>query len=215
MAATILSEAHPDVATHRPPDLGRVVELLEPSGGLNQLERARLASQLLTSAPDHPLIARALLQTMLPGLVSVARKLRWGDGSGDDASTFLSDLVTMTFELIVEWGGAVRPYAAPDILNAVRCRMRRRLEGDRRAPTPSLERADGSTIEVGFREDDDPTESLESKIAAIQASDPVGAAGLLGRAVLGLSYREIAAQTGHSPRALADASRTAARRILG
>jgi hypothetical protein len=44
--------------------------------------------------------------------------------------------------------------------------------------------------------------------------DPIGAAGLYGREVLGFTYREIAAMIGVSPRTLAEASRRVAMRIL-
>ena len=213
MAAALLAAAHPTIMELGPRDLAEVVVLLEPSSRLNQVERAHLASRLLVSAPDHPLVARALLQTLLPGLVGVARRLRWGAGTGDDPSTFLADLVTLLFELIVEWGGQDRPYAAPDLLNAVRCRMRRRMDALDDRTTIGLDRADGSMIEPAPTHDVDPSDELEAQIAVLCEGDPIAAAGLLGRAVLGLSYREISRMTGHSPRLLAERSRAAARRI--
>ena len=212
-AAVLLAAAHPTVRELSPRDLGAVVELLEPGSRLTQVERAHLAAQLLVSAPQHPLIARALLQTLLPGLVGVARRLRWGAGTGDDPSTFLADLITILFELIVEWGGQDRPYAAPDLLNATRCRMRRRIEGLDDRTLVGLDRPDGTTLEPSPTHDADPTDELEAQIAILCEGDPVAAAGLLGRAVLGYSYREIAEMTGHSPRLLAERSRAAARRI--
>ena len=196
-----------------PRDLGEVVGLLEPTSRLGQTDRARLAARLLTSAPEHPLIARALLQTLLPGIVSVARRLRWGAGSGDDPSTFLADLITVMFELIVEWGGQDRPYAAPDLLNAARCRMRRRMDALDDRTLVGLERPDGSMLEPIPFVDQDPSDDLEAQIAVLCEGDPIAAAGLVGRAVLGFTYREIAEMTGHSPRLLAERSRAAARRI--
>lgn len=214
-AARHLRAAHPEVERLRPVDLGEVLALLEPSGGLTQVGRAELAACLLASAPDHPMIARALLQTLVPGIVSVARRLRWGEPSGDDPASFLADLITAAYELIVEWGGQRRPYAAPDLLNALRCRMRRRIGTQRRIPTDPLERADGTTVEIPISSDPSAIDQLEAEIAARAVDDPVGAAGLLGRAVLGLSYREISVQTGLPARQIATASRDMARRILG
>ena len=212
-AAALLAASHPSVMELAPRDLGEVVTLLEPSSRLNQVDRAHLAARLLVSAPDHPLIGRALLQTLLPGLVSVARKLRWGAGTGDDPSTFLADLITVMFELIVEWGGQDRPYAAPDLLNAARCRMRRRMDAFDDRTLVGLDRPDGSVLEPSPTFDPDPTDDLEARIAVLCEGDPVAAAGLIGRAVLGFSYREIAEMTGHSPRLLAERSRAVARRI--
>ena len=213
MAAALLAADHPDILVLAPRDLGEVVSLLEPTSRLSQIERAHLAAHLLASAPDHPLIARALLQTLLPGIVGVARRLRWGAGTGEEPSTFLADLITVMFELIVEWGGQDRPYAAPDLLNAARCRMRRRMDALDDRTLVGLARPDGSILEPSPCVDDDPSEGLEAQIAVLCEGDPIAAAGLLGRAVLGYTYREIAAMTGHSPRLLAERSRAAARRI--
>ena len=212
-ATALLATAHPSIMRLSPRDLGEVVTLLEPGSRLSQVERAHLAACLLVSAPEHPLVARALLQTLLPGLVGVARRLRWGAGTGDDPSTFLADLITVLYEVIVEWGGQDRPYAAPDLLNAARCRMRRRMEAIDDRTVVGLSRPDGSEIEPTPSFDGDPTEDLEAQIAILCEGDPIAAAGLLGRAVLGFSYKEISEITGHSPRLLAERSRVAARRI--
>ena len=200
-AAALLATAHPSIMRLSPRDLGEVVTLLEPGSRLSQVERAHLAACLLVSAPEHPLVARALLQTLLPGLVGVARRLRWGAGTGDDPSTFtpfLHDCIGV---------------AAPDLLNAARCRMRRRMEAIDDRTVVGLSRPDGSEIEPTPSFDGDPTEDLEAQIAILCEGDPIAAAGLLGRAVLGFSYKEISEITGHSPRLLAERSRVAARRI--
>ena len=51
-------------------------------------------------------------------------------------------------------------------------------------------------------------------LAGREVLDPIGAAALYGREVLGLSYRELAGMTGCTPRRLAEASRAVARRIF-
>jgi hypothetical protein len=207
---------HRALERHAPRHLGAVVELLEPSSTLSQLERAHVVSAMLELAPEEPLLRRALLQTLLPGIVGVARRLDWGRGHPhvDDAASFLADLITSMYEVIVEWGGQRRAYAAPDLLNAVRCRMRRRLESDPISTALPLEVA----IDHGLTPsmvDEDPTQTLAALLSDHRAAlDPVGAAALYGREVLGLSYRELATMTGLSPRRLADASRSVARRIF-
>jgi len=214
-AAALLIDEHVELAAWPISDLGDVVDLLEPGGPLSQLERSRLAALLLESCPRDPLIQRALLQTLLPGIVGVARRLGWGRRSGEDPAVFLADLVTTAFEVIDEWGGQQRPYAAPDLLNAVRCRMRRRLASEAMGSVTPLERPDGSVVELPAEPDDDPLESIKARLESVAHEvDPVGAAALYGREVLGLSYRELAEMTGVSPRQLASKGREVARRIL-
>jgi hypothetical protein len=215
-SAALLVARLPALSSRAPRHLGDVVELLEPRSGLSQLERAQVVTTMLELAPRDPLLRRALLQTLLPGVVAVARRLDWGHGHPqvDDAASFLADLITTMYEVIVEWGGQRRSYAAPDLLNAVRCRMRRRLESDALSAAIPLEVAD-LRGQIPSSLDDDPTESLASLLRAQRAElDPIGAAALYGREVLGLSYRELASMTGLSPRRLAEASRTVARRIF-
>jgi hypothetical protein len=173
-----------------------------------------VAADLLRGIPEEPLFARTLLQTLIPGVVAVARRLRWGQEAGEEPSVFLGDLITATYELILEWGGQERPFAAPDLLNALRCRMRRRLSSNSTASLQSIEdlsTADQRAVSVS---DDDPTEALGARILAAKASlDPLGAAALYGREVLGMTYRELAKATGASPKRLASASRDVAKQI--
>ena len=213
-AAADLVEHHPLLSGAGVRDLADVVALLEPNGGLSQLERAQVVTALLELSPSQPLLGRTLLQTLLPGLVGVARRLDWGRGRSEDPAIFLADLVTSLYEVIVEWGGQHRPYAAPDLLNAVRCRMRRRLDAEQSDRAISLEVLEGDSGLPSIT-DDDPTQSLAALLRAGRAElDPVGAAALYGREVLGLSYRELATMTGIAPRRLATASRNVARRIF-
>ncbi len=107
-------------------DLCDVVHILERGGGRSVLERAALVQALLECAGD-PLIARTLLQTMLPGVVSVCRQLRFGEGIIRDPSETLSMALGLASELIADWAGQSRQYAAPDFLSALRGRLRRWL----------------------------------------------------------------------------------------
>ncbi len=107
-------------------DLCDVVHVLELRGGRTVLERAALVQVLLECATD-PLIGRTLLQTLMPGIVSVCRQLRFGDGIIRDPSETLSMALGLASELIADWAGQSRQYAAPDILSALRGRLRRWL----------------------------------------------------------------------------------------
>lgn len=113
-------------------DLVDVVALLESRGPRKVLDRARLVRALLEDARD-PLIHRALLQTLLPGIVSVCRQLRFGNGIIDDPSETLAVAVTLAGELLSDWAGQSRPYAAPDLLSALRGRLRRYLLKEKEA----------------------------------------------------------------------------------
>jgi hypothetical protein len=72
-----------------------------------------------------PDIHRALLQTLLPGVVSVCRQLRFGEGIIEEPSETLAMAISLLSELLVDWAGQSRAYAAPDLLSALRGRLRR------------------------------------------------------------------------------------------
>lgn len=127
--------AHPQVVPDDVVDLHDLVLALEPRGGLTPEERARVVTALLDAAREDPLMRRCLLQTLLPGIVAVARRLQFGAGIADDPRTFLSDALTEAVELLTAWSGEHRRYAAPDLLNALRCRLRRRMLADKRRRT--------------------------------------------------------------------------------
>ena len=64
-------------------------------------------------------------------------------------------------------------------------------------------------------EDTEPFDEIGARLKALgNDRDPIGAAGLYGREVLGYSYRELSAMLGVSPRTIAEASRRMAMRIL-
>jgi hypothetical protein len=125
-AMATLAERHPDLDLGGLGDLYDVVTLLEARGGRTVLERAVVVRALLEEAGD-PQIHRALLQTLIPGIVSVCRQLRFGDGIVDDASETVGMALGLASELLRDWAGQSRQYAAPDILSALRGRLRRWL----------------------------------------------------------------------------------------
>lgn len=121
-----LRHAALDIGLEYASDLVDVVHLLESRGPRRVLERAALIQALLEDAGD-PLIHRALLQALLPGIVSVCRQLRFGSGIIDDPAETVAVAITLAGELLRSWAGQSRQYAAPDILSALRGRLRRYL----------------------------------------------------------------------------------------
>jgi hypothetical protein len=143
---------HPELATAGLVDLGDLVGALETRGGRSVLERAHIVTALLEDATD-PLVRRCLLQTLLPGIVSVCRQLRFGAGIVREPSETLGVAVALASELLCDWSGQSRTYAAPDLLSALRGRLRRWLlkeKAARRAvaayDTPEEPAADASPL---------------------------------------------------------------------
>ena len=127
-----LRERHPDIGLEGLRDQGDVVASLDRGGGRTVLERARIVQALLVEA-DDPELRRALLQTLLPGVVSVCRQLRFGQGIVTEAHETVGMAVSLLEELLRDWAGQSRPYAAPDLLSALRGRLRRWLLKEKEA----------------------------------------------------------------------------------
>ncbi len=121
-----LCERHTELGLEGLIDLSDVITVLEARGGKNVLERAQIVRAMLEEAGD-PQIHRALLQTLIPGIVSVCRQLRFGDGIIDDPSETVAMALSLASELLTDWAGQSRQYAAPDLLSALRGRLRRWL----------------------------------------------------------------------------------------
>jgi hypothetical protein len=121
-----LRERHPDVNLEGLSDLYDLVSALEIRGGRSVLERAEIVTALLEEASD-PRVHRALLQTLVPGVVSVCRQLRFGQGIIVDPGETFGVAMGLMSELLVDWSGQRRDYAAPDLLSALRGRLRRWL----------------------------------------------------------------------------------------
>ena len=194
-ALATLRATHASVVPATVRDLTELVAALEPNGGLDTLARARLVAALLSRAED-PVLRRCLLQTLLPGIVSVARILQFGEGIADDPRTFLADALFEAVELLRDWAGQHRPYAAPDLLGALRCRLRRRMLADkaRRAELVAVpERPDVAADEAAML-------ARELATAATQGVTDVDL--VYARCVLGFTAAELAAATGTTSGAL-------------
>lgn len=213
-ALSALVRAEPDLAELRAENLGDlVVALIGPSGvgrrpGRCPGERDRAAAvfrAMLRSGGVHPLVSRALVQALVPGLVGVARRLTWGKGGEwDSQGAFFADEITTAWEVVEEWSGQDRPYAILDVLSAVRCRLRRRIR--RHLAVRLTERL--STDEQGFAEPPASGASEAEELArAIERErhrlDAGDAAVLYAHRVFGYSISELSAYSGHSRRFLA------------
>jgi hypothetical protein len=212
-ALTQLANQEPIVSSTNAVDLQELVELLrgtigDPAGTW----ASRVFQAMLRAQSVHPLIPRAILQALLPGLIAVARRLSWGSG-GDwtDGGAFFSDLIAMTWEVITAWSGQDRPYALLDLLSAIRCRMRRQILN----PQAGRELALGPDIDrvlqtKGSLELSD-LELLARTIQDLAGNelDATDAAILYGHRVLGLSMTELSKLTGRSRRFLSDRRRRA------
>jgi hypothetical protein len=217
-AMVALSAAEPEIARLELSDLGALVLRLRRAGSPTERERsAALFRALLRSQGVHPLLARASLQALVPGLVGVARRLGWGrGGEWNDGGAFLADLIASAWEVVVSWSGEDRPYAALDVLSAVRCRMRRQIVRYR-ASLDVL--TNGQQDDVRFST---PTVCALSDLEVLAATledlkdrglDRADAAVIYGTRVLGLTVTEMAGLSGLTRRQL-DGHRRRAEREL-
>jgi hypothetical protein len=132
IACERLRENHPDLDLEGLVDLRDVVASLDVHAGRSVLERARIVQALLVDASD-PTVQRALLQALLPGVISVCRQLNFGQGIVDEPHETVATAVSLLSELVRDWAGQSRPYAAPDLLSALRGRLRRWLLKEKEA----------------------------------------------------------------------------------
>jgi hypothetical protein len=191
-AMTTLAERHQDLDLGGLTDLCDIVNLLEARGGRNVLERAEIVRALLEEAGD-PQIHRALLQTLIPGIVSVCRQLRFGDGIVEDPSETVGVALGLASELLVDWAGQSRQYAAPDILSALRGRLRRWLlkEKAARRSISNFDQRDEPALEAS---------PLLARLHSFRGSQYDRIARLTyARVYEGLSLREVADQDHSSP----------------
>jgi hypothetical protein len=185
-------------------------------GSSARAEAAGLIRVMLRESEVDPLVTRFLLQALIPGMVSVASRLRWGQGGAwEDGSEFFAELLATTWVVLTEWSGQDRQYAVLDLLSAIRCRLRRQLFRGKdlqqlSAPlTPDVE----STM-TGPAETD--LEQLARGLIGLHGegmrSEDVEV--LYAHHVLGYSIAELAAVTGRDRRTLYARRDRGQRRIL-
>jgi len=167
-------------------------------GHATRNESASLVAVMLREAEAHPLVPRFILQALLPGLLSVGRRLRWGrNGPWDGGAEFCAEMISVTWEVLCDWSGAERPYAALDLLSAVRCRLRRQLfrEIDRQSVQLELFTERGGPSAVSVESD------LDLLARTLEAADyltPNQGNVLYATTVLGLPFNELSVLSGVS-----------------
>jgi hypothetical protein len=189
-----------------------VAHMRRASGRAQRDEAARLVRVLLREAGTDAFVLRMLVQVLVPGLVNVAGKLRWGQG-GDwqDGEEFFGELLATTWCVVGEWAGQDRRYAVLDLLSAIRCRVRRQLF---RAKDQAAR-----TLASGTPDRSAPSETLLDELTRAVIDQhhegaPVDELQVLyGHSVLGYTIAELAVLTGRDRRGLS-ARRDRARRRL-
>jgi hypothetical protein len=181
-----------------------VEHLRRAAGRVEREEAARLVSVLLRESAGDPFLARMLVQALLPGLISVAGKLRWGKGGEwRDTDEFFGELLETAWLVLQEWAGQDRPYAVLDLLSAIRCRMRRQLfrAKDRRSRAVPLA-AEAEDRSWGSAETDleELTRILIERHRGGMCPEEVQV--LYSNSVLGYSVSELATMTGRDRRVL-------------
>jgi hypothetical protein len=207
-AFAALAAAHPTAALQGLEDLGDVVDALEVRAGRSVVERAEIVKALLEESGD-PLVRRALLQTLIPGIVSVCRQLRFGAGIVAEPSETVTMALSLASELLADWTGQSRQYCAPDILSALRGRLRRWLLKEKAAlrAVAAFERCDEPAVA---------TSPLEVRLGALRNSPYDRLARLTyARVFEGRSLRELARDDHSAPGSLqAELQRFALRFLL-
>lgn len=169
-------------------------------------EAAAVVRAMLRAADVHPLVPRAVLQAVVPGLVSVARRLSWGAGGDwEDPAAFFTDCVCTAWEVIVEWSGDDRAYPVLDVLSAVRCRLRRQLVRQRRARQQLVLGFEVASLPtVPWQRGQSDLDELARAIGDLEdaGADPGDTAVLYAHRVLGYSISELSRRTGRSRRHL-------------
>ncbi len=202
-----LRDRHPDLNLEGLDDLYDVVRALEIRGGRTVLERAEIVTALLEEASD-PRVHRALLQTLVPGVVSVCRQLRFGQGIIVDPGETFAVALGFLSELLVDWAGQHRAYAAPDVLSALRGRLRRWLLKEKGAAA-QVSTFDVMDVAAGV------SSTLEARLASYRGGPEDRLARLTyARVFEGRSLRDLAQADHSSPTSLRGELQRFARRCL-
>jgi DNA-directed RNA polymerase specialized sigma24 family protein len=181
-----------------------VEHMRRASGRTRREEAAHVIRILLRETGADPFISRLLVQALLPGLVTVAGKLRWGRG-GDwqDGEEFFGELLSTTWLVLQEWSGQDRPYAVLDLLSAIRCRLRRQLFRSKDLDGRSVPLGPELSDAVASRSETDLEELarllIELRREGMRADE---VKVLYAHHVLGYSMSELSALTGRDRRAL-------------
>jgi hypothetical protein len=198
-AAARLGLAEPVVAALGARDLAEVVAATSARARATGSGRPlAVVAAMARSAAVHPLVPRAIVQAMMPGVVATA--LAIGPvGPWPDLDAVVVDAVRMTWEIVMKWSGQHRPYVAPDLTSALRLRLHREHWAWQRELRATNE-DDGPLVGPGGERSalEQLATAITDRVAA--GFDRPDAAVVYGRRVLGLTAQEVADLTGQSLR---------------
>ena len=214
-ALAALAAAEPLVDAVGAVDLGGLVEVLSArSGRLAPLRAAETLSAMVRSQGVDGLVARAVVQALLPGLLGLGGRFRWG-ASGPwygDGDLFAGDLLATAWEVVT--GVAGRDVKVPRLLDLIGWRLRNLALADARRVArldwrpvellPDRPGVSGSVLE-------DLASALDGVAGRVVSRR--GAAVVYAHRVLGLTMAEVAA-LGGATRKQADHWRTNTERQL-
>ena len=199
VAAAQLGLAEPVVAALGARDLAQVVAAISTRSRWTASDRGHaVVAAMVRSAGVHPLVPRAVVQAMMPGIVATG--LAVGPvGPWPDIDAVVVDAVRMTWEIVMKWAGQNRPFFAPDLINALRLRLRRQHWAWQREPHATNE-DDDPVVGPGHERSalEQLTTAITDRVAA--GFDRPDATVVYGRRVLGLTAQEVADLTGQSLR---------------
>jgi DNA-directed RNA polymerase specialized sigma24 family protein len=128
-----LAEIEPVVAHLEVNNLAELTAALSLSSGrLSSNEAAAVIAAMLRGADADVLIPRAIIQALIPGVLALPQRIDTAVGPWCDLDAFYADAISALWELTTNWSGTHRPYAAGDLLSAVRTRLRTLQATERR-----------------------------------------------------------------------------------
>jgi hypothetical protein len=181
-----------------------VEHMRRASGRAQREEAARLVRVLLREADADAFVGRMLVQALLPGLITVAGKLRWGQGGEwQNGEEFFAELLATTWLILQEWAGQDRPYAVLDLLSAIRCRLRRQLFRAKELGERAVTFHPGEAVERPAPAETDLEELARILVDLHRAGMRTDDLQVLyAHHVMGYSIAELATMTGRDRRAL-------------
>ena len=196
-----LAEIEPLVAHLEVNNLAELISALSLSSGrLSSREAAAVIAAMLRGADADVLIPRAIIQALIPGVLALPQRVDTAVGPWCDLDAFYADAISALWELTTSWSGTHRPYAAGDLLSAVRTRLRTLQATERRhrcrqTRTPDV--LDTLPASIGRTGEELLAAALAE--AAGHGLTIADAAVLYATRVLGMSLAEVAQLAGIPP----------------
>ena len=189
-----LAESEPVVAALRVDDLAELILALSLSSGrLSRHEAVAVITAMLRSADVDALIPRAIIQALIPGVLALSRRIDIAGGPWCDLDAFYADAISALWELTMSWSGGNRPYAAGDLISAVRTRLRTLQVSERRRRSHQTSTPDAlDTLPASIGRTGEELLAAALADATGHGLNVADAAVLYATRVLGMSFGEIA-----------------------